>query len=135
VPGYAQRTGKRLFLEPAFFQKGIGALFSASTRRYPIYFHFSWSEEDKVTIKLPKGYATDNADVPPPINAGVSQYKVKMGVTTDNSMLIYNRSFSFGAQTILLFPAETYANVKRLFDEVNKSDNHTIALKQRASPN
>ncbi|MBC8031854.1 MAG: DUF3857 domain-containing protein [Pyrinomonadaceae bacterium] len=130
VPGYAQRTGKRLFLQPAFFQKGIGALFSASSRRYPIYFHFSWSEEDKVSIKLPKGYATDNADVPPPINAGVSQYKVRMGVTKDNSALIYNRSFSFGGQSILLFPPETYADMKRLFDELNKSDNHTIALRQ-----
>ncbi len=25
VPGYAERTGKRLFLQPAFFQKGVGS--------------------------------------------------------------------------------------------------------------
>jgi len=70
--------------------------------------------------------------VPPPINAGVSQYKVRTGVTKDNLTLIYNRSFSFGAQSILLFPPESYGDMKRLFDEANKSDNHTIALKQTA---
>ncbi len=70
VPGYAQRTGKRLFLQPAFFQKGLGALFASSTRKYPIYFHYGWSEDDKVTIKLPPGYAPDNPDSPAPINAG-----------------------------------------------------------------
>ena len=29
VPGYAPRTGKRLFLQPSFFERGVGALFSA----------------------------------------------------------------------------------------------------------
>ena len=53
VPEYAQRTGKRLFLQPGFFLKGIDPMFSAGTRRYPIYFHYPWSEEDKITIDLP----------------------------------------------------------------------------------
>src|ERR1044072_2571402 len=50
VPEYAQRTGKRLFFQPGYFQKGISALFSAGTRSYPVYFHYPWSEEDKITI-------------------------------------------------------------------------------------
>lgn len=131
VPGYAQRTGKRLFLEPAFSQKGLAALFGSSTRRNLIYFHFAWSEEDKVTISLPKGYVLDNLDVPPPINAGgVCRYAVKMELTKDAASLIYNRSFSFGNKAILLFPAEGYAQIKRLFDDINKSDNHTVAFRQ-----
>jgi hypothetical protein len=137
VPEYAQRTGKRLFLQPAFFQKGIGALFASSTRRYPVYFHFPWSEEDKVTISLPKGYVLDHADAPGPIAAGkICRYAVKMQLRKDEPVaLIYNRSFFFGGQDILLFPTETYGQLKRLFDEINKSDNHTIALKQSGSAN
>ena len=105
VPEYAQRTGKRLFLQPAFFQKGIAALFTSSTRKYPIYFHFPWSEEDKITISLPKGYALDNAESPAPIGAGeICRYTVKMGVTKDESTLIYNRSFFFGGNSTILFP-------------------------------
>ena len=135
VPEYAQRTGKRLFLQPAFFEKGIGPLFTSGTRKYQIYFHFPWSEEDKVTIALPKGYALDNADAPAPIAAGeICRYTVKMGVTNDQSTLVYNRSFFFGRERILLFPPENYEPLKRLFDEINKADNHTITLKQN-SPN
>src|SRR6185503_10757869 len=81
VPDYAQRTGKRLFFQPAYFQKGISALFSASTRTYPVYFHFPWSEEDKVTIALPKGFTLDNADRPSPVVAGeVCKHEIKMAV-------------------------------------------------------
>ena len=130
VPEYAQRTGKLLFLQPAFFQKGIGALFASSARLYQIYFHFPWSEEDKVTISLPKGYVLENADAPGPITAGgICRYEVKMQLVKDEPALIYNRSFFFGRQDVPLFAAELYPQLKQLFDAVNKSDNHTIALK------
>jgi hypothetical protein len=131
VPDYAQSTGKRLFLQPAFFQKGIPALFAMSTRRYPIYFHFPWSEEDKVTISLPKGFTLENAESPAPFEAGaVSRYDVTIGVTKDQSTLVYTRKFFFGGSENLLFPAATYAQIKKLFDELNTKDNHTITLKQ-----
>ncbi|HEU4795267.1 MAG TPA: DUF3857 and transglutaminase domain-containing protein, partial [Pyrinomonadaceae bacterium] len=130
VPGYAQQTGKRLFFQAGYFVKGIEPLFSAGTRRYPIYFRYPWSEEDQITIKLPKGYVLDNADRPAPINAGISQHEVKMGVTKDQATLHYNRSFFFGQRDVLLFTVDKYEHLKRLFDEINKADNHSIPLKQ-----
>ena len=136
VPEYAQKTGKRLFFQPGYFHKGIDALFSAGTRKYPIYFHFPWSEEDTITIDLPKGYALDNADRPAPINGGeISQHEIKLGITTDLQTLHYGRKFFFGNRDLLLFPAEKYDIIKQLFDEVNKADNHTITLKQAGSTN
>ena len=136
VPEYAQRTGKRLFFQPGFFTKGISALFSAGTRQYPVYFHFPWAEEDKITIDLPKGYTLDNADRPAPINGGIySQYEIKMGITKDEATLVYNRSFFFGNPDLLLFPVDRYDVIKQLFDEVNKADNHILALKQAGPAN
>ena len=32
VPGYAQRTGKRIFIQPEFFEHGMPAVFTASDR-------------------------------------------------------------------------------------------------------
>ncbi|MCI0666154.1 MAG: DUF3857 domain-containing protein, partial [Acidobacteria bacterium] len=46
VPGYGERTGKRLFLQPAYFQKGIGPLFPTSIRQHDIYFSYPWMEVD-----------------------------------------------------------------------------------------
>jgi hypothetical protein len=134
VPGYAQRTGKRIFLQPAFFEHGLGPLFSNSERKNSVYFHYPWLEEDEVTIDLPSGYALDNPDAPSPINAGpVSEYTPRVSVTTDGKMLIYRRRFFFGGGGTILFPVRTYTDLKALFDEVNRGDNHTITLKQTAA--
>jgi len=128
VPGYAQRTGKRLFLQPAFFQKGIGAMFPASTRKLAIYFHYAWKEEDNITIELPAGFALDNADKPRPVKAAdVADYDVFLGVTAKGDELQYKRTFRFNG---LLFPASSYAPLKQVFDMIHEGDNHTITLKQ-----
>ncbi len=56
VPNYAQKTGKRLFLQPGFFEYGTNPMFATATRKYDIYFHYPWSEVDKIEIELPKGF-------------------------------------------------------------------------------
>jgi hypothetical protein len=135
VPGYAQRTGKRLFLQPAFFQRGAKPLFTTSQRHNHVYFQYPWSEQDSVSIDLPAGYALDNADAPVGINAGeTSKYDVKIAVTKDGQTLIYNRKFHFGSKGGgLLFPVANYGQLKTLFDELHKRDDHTITLKQAAA--
>ena len=121
---------RRLFLQPAFFEKGIAPLFTAATRRYPLYFHFPWSEEDTVTISLPKGYVLDNADAPAPISAGaISHYAVKIQVTKDQSSLTYHRSFFFGGDDRIFIAVQSYGAVKQLFEAFNRADNHSLALK------
>ena len=125
IPEYAQRTGKRLFLQPGYFEKGVPAIFAASERKFPIYFHFPWSEEDKITITLPKGYAPDNADAPVSINVNGICHRGKCACRRQPA-LVYTRNYFFGNEKILLFPVKGYSN-QRLFDAINKSDNHTIA--------
>ncbi len=131
VPGYAQRTGKRLFLQPAFFQHGMSPMFSASNRTHPVYFHYPWAEKDELEIELPSGYALDNADAPHGFAAqGISEYNVKIAVTTDERKLIYKRDFFFGNGGHILFPQTSYSQVKSLFDLLHQNDEHTITLKQ-----
>lgn len=136
VPSYAQRTGKRLFLQPAFFQHGKGPLFATNDRRYPIYFHYPWSEDDRVDIEIPKGFAFDNADAPAPFSSGkISEYKVSLQANTDGTLLIYKRNFFFGGDGTVLFPVDSYGPLKGYFDMLHKQDNHSIALKQAATAN
>jgi hypothetical protein len=131
VPGYAERTGKRLFLRPAFFQYGTPTMFSASNRVHPVYFHYPWKEVDEFTIELPAGFALDNADQPSPFNSpDVAEYDVKIGVIGKSEALQVRRSFTFNA---LLFPPTSYEPLKRLFDMVHESDSHTITLRQAAN--
>jgi hypothetical protein len=134
VPGYAERTGKRLFLQPSFFQKGMGSPFKTSGRRYDVYFSYPWSEEDNVTIELPAGFALDNADAPSPLKAGtVSSYDGKLMVTKDGRKLIMARKFFFGGDDSIIFPSTSYTQLKTVFDALGERDSHKIALKQQAA--
>ncbi|MDQ3805911.1 MAG: DUF3857 and transglutaminase domain-containing protein [Acidobacteriota bacterium] len=137
VPGYAQRTGKRLFLQPAFFQRGLGPLFPTSARRHDVYFYYPWSEEDAVEITLPEGFALDNPDAPAPFGAGpISRYEPRAAVTKDGRTIVYSRKFFFNPLNetgLVVFPTTSYPNLKQYFDQVHKQDGHTISLKQAAA--
>jgi hypothetical protein len=133
IPNYAQKTGKRLFLQPGFFEYGENPLFSDSKRKYDIYFQYPWSEEDKIQINLPKGFELDNADAPHEVAdpAKIGFLKVKMSVARDMSYLMYNRNFYFGGGANFLFQSASYQPLKNLFDEFHRADSHAVTLKQK----
>jgi Domain of Unknown Function with PDB structure (DUF3857)/Transglutaminase-like superfamily len=134
VAGYAQKTGKRLFLQPSFFEHGKSALFPNADRKYDVYFHYPWSESDNIEVALPAGYTLDNAERPQGFNAsGVIDYNVEMGVTKDQHTLVINRKFFFGGGGTIVLPVASYAQLKAIFDRLQKSDEHTITLKQGAA--
>ncbi len=132
VPNYAQKTGKRLFLQPGFFTANSKPLFSAADRKHDIFFQFPWSENDEVEIELPKGFTLDNADAPGGINdpQRISSLDVNIKVNNTANLLTYKRQFYFGSGGRVLFQVGAYAPVKALFDAFNKADTHTITLKQ-----
>jgi hypothetical protein len=106
-------------------------VFATTARKNQVYFHFPWSEDDNVEIELPTGYALDSADAPAPFgSAPISEYKPRLAVTKDGKTLVYTRTFFFGGAGNVLFPVESYAQLKNYFDELHKQDNHSIALKQ-----
>jgi hypothetical protein len=132
VPNYAQKTGKRLFLQPGFFEYGSPALFSSGTRKYDMYFNYPWAERDSIEIRLPDGYTLDNADSPAMIAdpQKIGKLEIKIGIAKETNTLVYERHFYFGNGEKIVFPVAAYQPVKNLFDAFNKADSHTITLKQ-----
>ena len=132
VPGYAQRTGKRLFLQPEIFEHGRGSLFPSANRKYDVYFHYPWSEQDHITIELPSGFTLDNADAPNSITPDMTQricaQQIKIG--SDGHVIVYDRNFFFGGGGNILFPVGSYPAMKQLFDIISQGNDHTITLKQ-----
>ena len=87
-----------------------------------------------MTIDLPAGYVLDHADAPNPIKIGqIGEYSPTIAASSSGKTLLYKRRLSFGAGgALLLFRTNTYVDIKSLFDEINRSDNHTITLRQAA---
>lgn len=133
IPSYAQKTGKRLFLQPGFFEYGVNPLFSSSSRKYDVYFHYPWEENDTVNITLPAGFDLDNADAPSPLGDAqdIGSLKISMAIDRTNNVLKYERKFYFGGGGNTLFPVRTYPVLKSFFDNFHVSDTHTITLKQK----
>ncbi|MGA8030267.1 MAG: DUF3857 domain-containing protein [Bryobacteraceae bacterium] len=132
VQNYAQRTGKRLFVLPDYFEVGSGAPFTDSTRRYPIYFDYAWSENDSVELQLPEGFAVDHGDSPQGLKfPPVGNYAISIGVSKANK-IVYHRSFTFGGDSVPMFDAKFYPSVKQIFDKVHDGDNHMLTLKAEA---
>ncbi|HEX9959475.1 MAG TPA: hypothetical protein VGB00_00915, partial [Pyrinomonadaceae bacterium] len=133
VPNYAQKTGKRMFFQPGFFEYGTNPVFSTATRKYSIYFHYPWSEQDNIQIEYPKTFSLDSADSPAelgdPQRIGLLNIDIKADV--NNAMLFYDRRFHFGGNGKILFQPATYEPLKGLFDAFHKADTHTITLRQK----
>lgn len=132
VPNYAQRTGKRLFFQPGFFKFGESPMFSSAARKYDVYFHYPWAENDDVQIQLPANFSLDNADSPGIIAdpQRISALDIDITVNQTTRTLLYKRKFHFGGGDTILFPAGAYQPLKNLFDAFSKADAHTITLKQ-----
>lgn len=132
IPNYAQKTGKRLFIQPGYFEYGSSPTFSTADRKYPIFFHFPWSEIDDIEISLPKGYDLENADAPQPLadSSRISSLTVKMFLEKTNNVLSYKREFSFGGNGITLFMPENYKAVKGLFDAFHNANTHMLTARQ-----
>lgn len=131
IPNYAQKTGKRLFLQPGFFEYGKKPLFTSETRNYDVYFHYPWSEIDNIEVELPKGFTLDNADTPGMIADPdkIGGLNITMSINSDQNLLKYNRQFYF-ANGLMIFPKSIYPAVKNMFDKFHNANLHTITLKQ-----
>lgn len=134
VPGYAQRTGSRLFFQPAVLQKGVAPTFQAATRRDPIFFDFAWKEVDRISIVLPAGYELESPDAPREVPLGrLGGYSMKLAKRPDGTRVEMTRELTFGGDGRLQFPAASYNALKMFFDQVHKNDGHTLSLRRAAA--
>jgi transglutaminase-like putative cysteine protease len=130
APGYAQRTGKRLFFAPSFFEQGGSSRFPAKERKYPVYFHYGWVDEDKITIELPAGFRLEEPRVPNPIPMGQAGGYEAHARIVNKTQLVFERRFLFGQNGNLLLPVTLYPALKEAFDTIALADSQTMALKQ-----
>ena len=129
VKGYAQRTGKRLFLRPSYFTSGHRALFNEATRTNGIYFPYPWSKLDTVDIHLPAGFQLDHPEKPAPFEMGtVVKYVANISINNATNTLLYRRTFMFGGTQIPSFDVKDYKGVKGIFDQAHANDEHMITL-------
>jgi len=136
APGYGQRTGSRLFVQPAVMQRGAEAMFPASARQYHVYFPFAWSESDTVTIDLPEGYEAEADAGPEPTalsGGSAGSYFPRVVISPDARRITFTRGLVFGTRGNLLYQPSDYAAIRAFFGAIDRGDGFTLALRRRAA--
>ncbi len=129
VDGYASRTGHRLFLQPAFFQRGMTPIFPARDRKYPACFAYGWAERDVVTIDLPAHFHLENLPGEKPIVLPqIGSRSSRVLLSDDGRQLQFARSMIFGEGGTLWFPVEEYPKLKDAFDRTRAQDDGVVSL-------
>lgn len=131
IPNYAERTGSRLFVQPAVFQKGLPGLFEAETRRSNIVFHHAYTEVDDVTLSLPKGFSLESPSAAPDLDLGAGgKYVTQLSYNRAGHALIYHREFAWN---VTMAPVDKYRLLQEVFSVVAARDNHALTLKRDAT--
>lgn len=132
VPEYAERTGSRMFFQPAVFQKNLQPTFDSATRTHSIVFHYRNIEHDEMTIQPPPGFSLEAGSNPGAIDMGdFASYATQISYSKKSGKIKYDRKFALKS---LLVPPAGYAGLKAGYDQIHTKDNHVLTLKQSANP-
>jgi hypothetical protein len=131
VPGYAQRTGKRLFVPMNYFERGEAPPFTSSERKHPVVFDYSYTEEDHVTMSFPQDFSVESPAAPAPLRRGsIGNYEVTL--KTGPAELTLERRLVFGNGGPLRFGLETYPALKKAFEVIRDRDQTALVLRQKS---
>lgn len=135
VPGYATKTGKRIFFQPNVFEKAAKPMFEGADRVHDVYFKYPYAESDDIVIEMPAGFELESPDAPAPVrdSSGIGTDDFKLSVSKESNTLSYHRDFTWGNNGFLLFQQKSYPILKQLFDAFYTANSHSLTLKQSAA--
>ncbi|MDX2268223.1 MAG: DUF3857 domain-containing protein [Bryobacter sp.] len=131
LEGFGQRTGKRIFFQPAFFNHNDAPRFANAERKYPVVFRNAFREEDEIEIALPEGFRLEEAEMPGNLQMGeVGKLSLTARVTKDDKEISVRRAFSWGSPTAgLFFEAKDYPAVKQAWDRIHEINQHQLTVR------
>ncbi len=126
IKKFAALAGLRLMIRPALMHRILpSAVAEKTTRRYPIFYDYAYSNKDTLFVKLPHGYS---------LEAGPEQISVQtsFGIyqTTHRSQeqtFFFSRHFAVLQRNI---PAADYADYRDLLKTAAKNDRNQFIFSQ-----
>jgi hypothetical protein len=82
VPQFATRTESRLLLRPALLSHPDESLLPAPRRSNGVYFHYPWSEIERVVIEPPAGFTLEQLPDAVDLDIGASRAKASGSFTS-----------------------------------------------------
>jgi hypothetical protein len=133
ILNYAQRTGKRIFFQPNFFEYNSEPLFVSNMRTHQIFFPYAWSVEVEIEIELPQNFELEVETAPRVASFSHvgGNYTIYLTPSDDGKILTYKSTFKFGTNKQLLYEVSAYPLMKTFFDNIHKKATQIVTLKQK----
>src|SRR5262249_23020616 len=117
APVFAAPTEKRLLLRPALLVHKDESLLTSSRRTNSVYFPYAWSEQDRVEIKVPEGFAAEQLPDEVGLNIGVGTYRSAYKQQKDG--ISFTRDLTVNGFIIV---PQQYQTLKSFFDRAHEGD-------------
>ena len=128
APGYANLSGKRIFLVPNLFNRSSIRLADNPQRKNPIYFNTAYLDIDTVSINIPTGYIIEAAPKNTTLNSPFGIYSLQFEYTDKSiKMIRYRKS------EINVFEATEYQKLVEFMNLIYKADQSRIVLVKKAT--
>jgi transglutaminase-like putative cysteine protease len=119
------RTESRMIVRPALISRPGSTLLPAPRRANSLYFHYPYSEVDRVSVTVPDGYEVEHLPDPVVLDIGAAKYRASF--TQTGTQVVYERLLVLDA---IMFTVDEYPVVKQFFDRVSQADNQVISMRK-----
>ncbi len=126
VNGYAQASGKRLFVIPNVLTRSGIKLTSDSARYFDIELEYDYLDTDTVTLRVPEGYEIESMPKPVQMQSKFGAYASAFGF--NDNMITYTRVVQ---QNQGRYPPADYKELSDFYQTIHKSDRVKIVLKKK----
>jgi hypothetical protein len=125
VPEYASAAGRRLLVPAALFKPQKSRVLKSGPRKYPVYYHYAFTEADSVGLDLPAGYTAETLAPPQSAKTDFAAFSslsssVKNRVNTERTLRVNG----------VLFPPDRYNQLRDFFATVQAADDSDTVLSQ-----
>jgi transglutaminase superfamily protein/uncharacterized protein DUF3857 len=125
VPEFASVAGKRLLVPAALFQPKKSRVFKNGPRKYPVYYHYAFTEQDHISIAVPDGYTIESAATPQTVHANFGTYKSNASTATPSRLNMERELLLEG----VFFQPDRYEELRDFFTKVQSADDEQSVLR------
>jgi len=126
MPGVGSTVGSKVLMPLAVFQGNDTNPLRHEKRKFPVYFHYAYSEIDEISIELPPELEVDSMPKSKRITDEVGVYESAYGHGNNNVSM--KRTMAISG---FYYPVKYYSNLRGYFDKVASADQDNVVLKEK----
>jgi hypothetical protein len=123
APGYAQVSGKRLFVAPNIMSRSQRRLRPDDDRKYELVLYYEYRDIDTAEIAIPAGYQPEA--IPPDVNVDSKFGKYSASVKVLADKIIYYRNLEKYSGR---WAAADYTGLVKFYEQLYKADHNRVVL-------